>query len=392
MNANTTLNTSKQADYLDIQRELAEHLASGTTSFSENIMENDASTYYDPKRWEAEKREIFLKWPMLACLSQDIAKPGDVFVFEPAGPSILVVRGLDGRVNAFLNMCTHRGTKLVHTSGHVNRISCPFHAWTYSLDGRLVGLPRRSAFAPMEAETRGLVRVPVGEWAGMIFVKAHPGNETIDVEAHLGKVGTPLGLLGLDQAYPAKSGELRAASNWKYVLDTYHEGYHVGVLHASSVGNLFHGDVIAHRSYGLNHEFSFAGKELVADTDIATMKVARIVFIFPNIVFNFYPISETLRFVSVHRIFPGSDVGSTYTLVSSYKADGALELEDRKIYEDTHDFLLNVVGAEDYELAAGAYKNLCFAPSGHKVVYGRNELALQNAQRAIASASGMTLA
>jgi phenylpropionate dioxygenase-like ring-hydroxylating dioxygenase large terminal subunit len=183
--------------------------------------------YTDPLRWEAERREILLKMPMLACLSREIPNSGDVFIFEAAGPSILVVRTKDGSVNAFLNMCMHRAAKLVSKCGNHSRFTCPFHAWTYNHRGDLIGVPRKEAFDPKDLENRNLVRVPVGEWGGLIFVVSTPGERRIDVKEHLGSFAATIASLGLDLASPVASGRLDYEANWKYALDTYGEGYRV---------------------------------------------------------------------------------------------------------------------------------------------------------------------
>ena len=108
------------------------------------------SIYTSQNRYEAEKKHIFLNQPLVACLSGDLPEKGSRIVFDAAGPSIIVSRGQDGEVRAFLNMCTHRGAKLIEEiepwSGKGKKISCPFHAWTFDTSGNLVGQPGKEGF------------------------------------------------------------------------------------------------------------------------------------------------------------------------------------------------------------------------------------------------------
>ena len=193
--------------------------AGGATDLANGTMSVSAQEYTDPARFEAERRELFGKLPLLACLSLDIAEPGDMFTFDVASPAILIVRGQDGKARAFLNMCSHRASRLVASCQRRKLITCPFHAWSFDLEGRLAALPGEEGFDDFDRTTRNLTRVPVGEWGGMIFVKAHAGDEEIDVEAWLGDMGPQLLALDLAGARPSSwigsdRGQL------KYCLDT----------------------------------------------------------------------------------------------------------------------------------------------------------------------------
>jgi nitrite reductase/ring-hydroxylating ferredoxin subunit len=152
-----------------LERRAVAHLAAGgTTDWGPAPLTISPSEYTDPIRFAAEKRELFGKLPLLAGLSCEVANPGDVMVFDSAGPAILIVRNRAGVLNAFLNMCTHRAARLVSNCDRRKLITCPFHAWSFDLDGRLVAMPGEASFEGIERATRNLVRVPVSEWGGMV--------------------------------------------------------------------------------------------------------------------------------------------------------------------------------------------------------------------------------
>src|SRR5262245_7017972 len=123
------------------QRLVAHVAAGGTTDLAPAVLRLPAHYYTDVVRWQAERRALFQETPLVACLAQDIPLPGDRILFEVAGQSILVVRDSEQRVRAFRNRCAHRAAQLVRSDdgaavrrGH--RIVCPFHGWSYDLEGR----------------------------------------------------------------------------------------------------------------------------------------------------------------------------------------------------------------------------------------------------------------
>ncbi len=125
---------------------LVEHIKAGrTTDMADAPMANSARVYADPLRYEAERRKLFLEMPLVAGLSGDIPNTGDTLVFDGAGRPIIVVRDAAGRANAFLNMCRHRGARLVNENGCHARFTCPFHSWSFDLNGRLAGQPGKLA-------------------------------------------------------------------------------------------------------------------------------------------------------------------------------------------------------------------------------------------------------
>ena len=144
-----------------LQRRLVEHISAGRgTDLAEAPMPNAAEVYTDPLRYEAERQKLFLEMPLVAGLSGDIPKAGDTLLFDGAGRPIIVVRDAAGRANAFLNICRHRGARLVEQGGCHARFTCPFHSWTFDLNGRLVGQPGKVSFEGLDPGQLGLIRVP----------------------------------------------------------------------------------------------------------------------------------------------------------------------------------------------------------------------------------------
>lgn len=193
--------------------------------------------YWQPEYYERELEAIFRRaWLCMGRVEQ-VANPGDFFVREirTFGMSILVVRGKDGEVRAFHNVCQHRGNHVeLDKAGNCSVFRCPFHGWAYGLDGSLAGVPDAEAFYELDRANKGLPPVTVDLWEGFIFVNLLAEPDT-SLEAFLGEQGRDL------VGYPFHRGtayfeyEGVVKCNWKCMVDSFCETYHVPVLHKHSV-------------------------------------------------------------------------------------------------------------------------------------------------------------
>ena len=354
--------------------------------------------YIDPARFEAERQTLFLGQPIVAGLSGDIPNPGDMIVFDAAGPSIIVSRGKDGTARAFLNMCTHRGAKLIEEaephSGHHARLTCPFHAWTFDPAGKLVGQPSKAAFADCDVGARNLIELPCAEYLGLIFVRPG-GGDSIDAAAHLGELAPILAALELHRATPVKKGIMTAESNWKFALDTYGEGYHFATLHASTIGQTHYNDMAVLDRLGRHHRIGFPDKsvgDLVgkAESDWPATDYGGVHYLFPNTVIFFGAVTPGVFFTQVFRLFPDG-VGKTRCQFAVYAPFGVESDDHLALCEMAYDATATVVQTEDYRVASAGYANLLTAPDDFHVVLGANEAALQAVHQHIADAIGLPI-
>src|SRR5256714_2808722 len=131
-----------------------------------------------------EQDKIFARRWLLVGHQSQIAKPGDYFVIEPAGESLIVIRDSRFEIRAFYNVCRHRGTRLKEdTCGHASAIQCPYHAWTYGLDGRLIGAPHMDDVPEFDKADYSLKPVNLEIWEGFIFVNLDGGGTRLRSEA-----------------------------------------------------------------------------------------------------------------------------------------------------------------------------------------------------------------
>jgi phenylpropionate dioxygenase-like ring-hydroxylating dioxygenase large terminal subunit len=381
----------------DMQRRMVAHIAAGgTTDFASGPMENDAAAYTDPARAELERREIFLKLPLLAGLSQDIPAEGDCLLFEELGHSVVLVRGKDGRLHAFRNMCMHRASKLVRAGEdgvceRRARLTCPFHAWSFHLDGSLAGVPGKPGFEGIDLSQRNLLPIAAAEWHGLIFLRL-TGHEPLDIPSFLGPFAPELAQLELAAAAPLKSSAVRAETNWKYAIDTYAEGYHFGTLHASTIGTTHFSNVAVYDAFGPHWRINFPEKSLRSlvgrpESEWPEPDYNGIHFLFPNTVLVIGSAEAGKGFTRIFRIFAGPTAGTMCCRVSVYAPGDAVSDEYRARF--VNDNCDDEVTREDYSVAIEGYANLASAPAGFRVIYGRNEIAVQSFHRHVAERIGL---
>ncbi len=383
----------------DTARRLAAQLR-GTSppDWAAAAKEQDATAYTDPVRHAAELKTLFRETPLVACLSSDLAAPGSFRRFDETGVPIVILRNRQGALRAFVNICPHRGARVVQDAqGNASRFTCHFHGWTFGADGQLVGVPQKDGFAGC-TQDRGLTPVPVAERHGLVFVQAAPasaGDFAARVGALLGDFAPEVAMLELERTEHVKSGVLPVVANWKYALDTYGEGYHFATLHRDTIAPHFRADVQVYDRFGPHHRVTWAAKPMTAwldqpeaEWDIDSM-VGWVHYIFPNTILFTGSTQPGRGYVTLFRHFPAAAPGETKTYKSIYAPAGINSDEQRAEIEAAFDATAYVVVNEDYVVAAEGWGNLAALPAPGTVVYGRQEVAVQHFHEGFAAAIGV---
>jgi phenylpropionate dioxygenase-like ring-hydroxylating dioxygenase large terminal subunit len=382
----------------EMQRRFVTHLqAGGTTDLDATPFSVDVSTYTDPERLAAERRLLFGQVPLLAAFSCELKEPGDKLCFDAAGPPILLVRAPDRTVKAYLNFCPHRGARLVNDCSRARLMTCPFHGWTFDLDGELRGRPISNAFCEEGNRNPRLIPVPVAEWGGLIFVRAAPGSGSIDVEEFLGSFAPILRALGLEGTTLVKREVLPTVStNWKHALDTYCEAYHVPRLHRQTLARYLIPNISIHDHFGFHHRYAAPGLECQHLVDLPEEKwpeshYQAVHYLFPNTTLGYATaIDGKTPVLSVFSLYPGMKVGETITLSATYKPSDSGSDTERQ-FEELHEAVRAIVCNEDYRMANESWPGFVHAPSGTRIVFGRNEGLLSCYHRDIAKTIQMPL-
>jgi phenylpropionate dioxygenase-like ring-hydroxylating dioxygenase large terminal subunit len=187
--------------------------------------------YHDPEFFEAERRAFLRAAPQVVCHESEIAAPGEWRSLDYLGESVIVIRGDDGEVRAFANVCRHRGSRLVDGSGGCAKVlTCPYHAWSYGRDGRLVGVPHRNEYPGLQAEKLGLHRVSLEQWNGFLFVTQESGAPT--VSEMMAPYEDEVALYRFEELRAIGRVTLRPRPlNWKTIADNYSDHLHIPVGH-----------------------------------------------------------------------------------------------------------------------------------------------------------------
>ena len=368
----------KHAVQVEVLSELLQQLDAGVNADAGGVRAVPASTYTCPDIARQEWETFFRGHPQVVGLSGDLPEPGSFLTAEDFGAPVLVTRDADGRVRAFLNACRHRGA-MVETErrGRKNRFSCPFHAWTYNLEGALVALPMHDHFGAVDRACLGLVELPCVEHLGFIVVHPHPAGE-IDARALFEGVSDDFESWGWGRYVLAHEQVLDMRLNWKLAIDTFGETYHFKRLHKDTLAQTFHGDVLSYRSYTRNHRMILCKKDIdgLRGTDPATWRIEQggfpVYFLFPNVQVN---VGD--QRIAVVRVYPApDDPGRSISRISYYFAPELLAAEPDMPAQFARGFT-GIIAAEDYATGETTQKALA---SGllPQLLFGRNEPPLHH--------------
>ena len=369
---------------VEIIQRFLDHIDAGSTDLVDDVFLNPVSSYTSPEQLARERATLFRAHPLLVGLSCQIPNPGDYLTDDFASPPILVVRSRSGKALAFANVCRHRGSRVAEGSGRgVKRFVCPYHAWTYDLDGRVAAIPDDYGFAGIDRERYGLRPLPIVERHGLLWVA--PGGEgEIDIDAHLGGLGDELAAYDFANYHYYTTRVIRREMNWKLVVDTFGEAYHLKPLHRETVGPIFHQNVAVCRPHGLNHSMILARRSIESLRDRPRGEwqliphAATVYVLFPNTVFTVQG-----DHVDVLRVYPDGDrVDRCVMYVDWYVPEAPADDRAGRYWDKNVELFLRTVNDEDFTIGEGIQRGFASGVQSH-VTYGRFEAPLQYYHRAL---------
>lgn len=370
------MNKEWNKELTEVTARLIEHYRNGTTDLAPDIYTIDVGQFFDDERFALEVEELFRRTPLLLALSVELPSPGDFKKLDVAGTPVLLARAKDGTVNAMINVCRHRGAQVAAADhGRARRFVCPYHAWSYNLDGSLAGITAAETFGAIDSEKYGLVRLPCEERDGIVWGSL---GTTLDLDSHLGDLGPELAKIQLDSLHHGASRRL-PAGNWKLAVDTYLENYHLAVLHtrtlyrATGTTNIAAVDL-----YGAHQRMAAPRKKIkeLGDDDISDKNqldyFSLNYTIFPNTVLLVSP-----EAVMVAQVTPGATVNESVTAQEFFSREPRLTEEDEKAFNARVEVLSYAVENEDYWVQNLVQGGLRSGANSH-LTFGRNELLLHH--------------
>lgn len=364
----------RHEEFVDLTRRLLVHVAEGTTDQADSTSSVPVSHYSDPVRWQAEMDRIFRRVPLALALASEVPDTGSYKVVSCLDAPILISRGSDAEIRAFLDVCRHRGAIVTPEGcGKARRHTCPYHGWTYDLDGALVGVPGADTFGELNVESRGLTPLACAERAGVVFVCITPGVE-IDIDGWLEGYDEVLAPFGMGD-WPLVARRELDSANWKIAYDGYLEGYHFASLHRDTLFQQFMSNVMTYDAWGPHQRVGFARQDIERLRDRPEGEwrdhdgVGLVCTLFPSV-----SLAYLANGVLMSQLFPGPTPDRSRTVQSIFW-DHEPSAEELPIIEGIADMLYGVVRDEDYVTGAGIQRGLASGANA-EFVFGRNELGL----------------
>jgi phenylpropionate dioxygenase-like ring-hydroxylating dioxygenase large terminal subunit len=229
-----------------IERSLSNLEAKATDSGATETLRT-VHDYRDEQRFRGEVDRIFKRFPLIVAHESELGRPGDFLTEHLFGVPILLTRSPSGRINAFVNVCRHRGAKVVDEPCGRHRVNfvCPYHAWTYDVEGRLHQVPdQQNSFPNLAPARMGLLRLPVAVRHGFVWARLTPEDDApaaweVELDEFVTPVGPDLDAYGFER-YVFYRKDLHVKScNWKAGMESFFESYHFAVLHKNSTNHIF---------------------------------------------------------------------------------------------------------------------------------------------------------
>ncbi len=381
------MNKAARARLIEIAQDVMQHAAAKTFRTAESTMTLPASMYTDQQRFQDERTKLFRRVPLMLAASCELRNSGDYKTMDVAGVPILLTRDRSGVAHALVNICTHRGAPVASGAGNATRFVCPYHGWTYGIDGRLAAVASAKDFGEIDKACFAMRRLPVHERYGLIWVTADPAA-VLETDRFLGDFGEALGGFGFESWHLVERREMPGA-NWKLAFDAHLEFYHLPVLHRNTFGPTTNNQALYFfngpherliRPIGLEKPGITADADIfqwcdrpVTDWPIEAMLLGEWI-LFPNVSINSFYTGG--RGVLISQILPGATVGESIT-IQSYFMQNEPDAEQLVAVRANCEFLARVVRDEDLTnsynqqraLGSGLLKEVCF---------GRNEAGGQH--------------
>ena len=346
------------------------HIDNGTTDLGDTIWKEPVENYYSLERFNAEIA-LLRKLPIAYCPSAALPQNGSYIARNASKTPLLVVRGEDGEVRAFINACRHRGMQVANGSGCKKKaFVCPYHAWTYSLEGKLKRIPGEDGFPDLNKDDHGLVEVSAIEKGGIVYVQQ-------DGQIDINSLEKCLNYFTDDQEM-FQQGEVTDKANWKLLTETLLEGYHIKSLHRDTFYPYGLDNINLVETFGPNSRVIFPFKRIEKLRDLQPNErkikgtVTAVYHLFPNASVSL--LSKHSNLTIMEPIAPNQVKLVTYLMTNPKTKGSTATLEDAR--RDA--LFVNESGQDEDREAARAIQETVTAPANTHLTFGYFEKAIVN--------------
>lgn len=373
------MNSSEE---FDIIKTVLAYSESGGTHMEPDVLLNPVTHYYDPARLQREVDTLFRKFPIILGHRAQLAEPGQYLTHNDTGVPILVTRNRAGEVKAFVNVCRHRGARVVNDAcGKANTFSCPYHAWTYDLDGKLRGLRQPVGFGELDKSQHGLLELPAFERFGLIWVRPSPSEQPLDIDAWLAPMAEQLGSLNLESHSVYREWSIPRAMNWRIALEGFQESYHFCAAHKNTAcaSYLDNQTVFVDHYPHVRHAVPLTRVTKLKDQPEADWDY-RAHFMTQNYLFPCNFVQVMTDHIYIHTIVPTGIDSCIFKCLMLIPAP-ATSAKAEKYWEANYQ-VVRTVFDEDFAIGEGIQAGLATGANSH-FTFGRYETGLQLGQKAM---------
>lgn len=334
--------------------------ARGGPSQTPPLLHRIPTEIYTSEERLAREREVFSTRPLALGHASQLPELGDAIAHDWMGLPLVTVRDKAGQIGTFLNVCRHRNTRLLSEVGvtRLRSFLCPYHNWSYGLDGALKGVPRAERFLNLDRSQLNLVPVPTEVRHGMIWILASLEQE-LDLDSHLAGLSDDFDAFGLADASFFRQSVRRIDCNWKLIQDAFLDGYHVVRLHRDTVGKFFADGLTATEVEGEHVRNAVGRKAILEATESPPSKwqlreqATFSYTVFPNSVFIMHP--DYTSHIALYPLSPDETVFVHSMLTPQPAADE----KERAHYGRSFDLIdRGVFEAEDITVSVAAQKGM----------------------------------
>ena len=360
----------------EITERVLAHIANRTTDVGDELWREPVENYRSQERFATEMERVLRRGYTAFCPSGALPEPGSYIAREAAGRPIVAVRGQDGVVRAFHNVCRHRGMRIAAEQGCAKAFVCPYHGWTYELNGRLRHVPHASGFPGLEKASHGLAPLDAVERHGLVFVSQTK-------EAAEGDLANLPEVVGQAQRLYSTSARDTEA-NWKIVLEGFLEGYHIRATHPETFYPYGFDNLNVIERIGRHSRVTFPFRRI--EKLAAVPSDERRVMGFVTFVYHIFP-NALVTVLSNHTnllVLEPLDVARTRVVsysLTNRSGDAAAVLEAA-----TRDAHFTAIGADEDRAVVSAIQRGVASDANDSFVFGRFESAIVHFHRTLNAA------
>ena len=372
-----------------LTEKLLRHIDKGTTDLASSPYKQPVLEYTCPEIAQLEKTLFFRSKPLCVGASPIIKESNSYVTHDLTGKPIILTRNEQGKFQAFLNVCRHRGARVAEGRGKRNSFICPYHAWTYGMNGKLISRPEEECFSKSKKNAASLRTLPSVERDGLLWIIPDPTASLIDLEEPLGALGNELSSYNFENFNHYETRVLRPKINWKLSIDTFLESYHFSVLHKNSINPIFYRSQTFDK-YGLNFRLVSPRKTIgeLKNSSPASLDllphIVGIYFLFPN---SF--VIWQLDHLELWEIYPsGNTPGESVAQMSFFTPEPVRSKQEEEHWEKNLDLVMHVVENEDFPLGEGIQNGFSSQAQDY-LSFGTSEPALSYFHNSITAALGL---